>query len=78
MTKDLFNRVVKGLEACIREDCENCEYHKNSIYSCDRMLVEARKLILEQQHDLETLQNFYDKQEEAIWGDTWVPHDECW
>ena len=78
MTKGLFDRVIKGLEACIREDCENCEYHKNFVHGCDRMIVEARKLILEQQHDLETLQNFYDKQEEAIWDDTWVPHDECW
>ena len=42
------------------------------------MIVEARRLILEQQQDLETLQKFYNKQEEAIWGDTWVPHDECW
>lgn len=78
MTKGLFDRVIKSLEACIREDCENCEYHKNFVHGCDRMIVEARRLILEQQHDLETLQNFYDKQEEAIWGDTWVPHDECW
>ena len=78
MNENLFDRVTKGLEACIREDCENCEYHKNFARSCDRMLVEARELILKQQHDLETLQNFYDKQEESIWGDTWVPHDECW
>ena len=77
MTENLFDRVVKGLEACIREDCENCEY-QNFLNCSDRLIVEARKLILEQQNDLETLQNFYDKQEEAIWGDTWVPHDECW
>jgi hypothetical protein len=70
MPENLFDRVIKGLEACIRKDCENCEYYKNFIYSCDRMLVEARELILEQQHNLETLQNFYDKQEESIWGDT--------
>lgn len=42
MKENLFNRVIKGLEACIREDCENCEYHKNFVRSCDRMLVEAR------------------------------------
>lgn len=78
MTKGLFNRIVKGLEVCIRKDCENCEYHKNFVHGCDRMIVEARRLILEQQHDLETLQNFYDKQEKAIWDNTWIPHDKYW
>ena len=71
MNKNLFDRVIKGLEACIREDCENCEYHQNFVHGCDRLIVEARRLILEQQHDLETLQNFYDRQEESIWGDTY-------
>ena len=51
---------------------------KNFIHGCSKMIAEARELILKQQHDLETLQNFYDKQEESIWGDTWIPHDECW
>ena len=78
MTENLFDRVVKGLNACIREDCENCEYHKNFVHGCDKMITEARELILKQQHDLETLQNFYNRQEESIWGDTWVPNDECW
>jgi len=45
MNENLFDRVIKGLDACIREDCENCEYHKNSVRSCDRMLVEAKELI---------------------------------
>lgn len=78
MNEDLFVRVIKGLETCIRKDCENCDYHKNFIRGCEKMIVEARELILKQKHDLETLQNFYDKQEKVIWGDTWIPHDECW
>ena len=78
MTEDLFDRVTKSLDACIKEDCENCEYHKDFLNCIDRLIVEARELILEQQRNLETLQNFYDKREETIWGDTWIPHDECW
>lgn len=78
MNEDLFVRVIKGLETCIRKDCENCDYHKNFIHGCEKMIVEAKELILKQKHDLETLQNFCDKQEKVIWDDTWIPHDECW
>ena len=71
MNENLFNRVIKGLEACIRKDCENCEYRKNFIHGCDRIIAEARELILERQHYLEFLQNLYDKREKDIWSGTY-------
>ena len=71
MNENSFDRVIKGLETCIREDCENCEYHKNFAHGCDKMIVEARRLILEQQHFLEFLQNLYNRREKDIWSGTY-------
>lgn len=71
MNKNLFNRVIKGLEVCIRKDCENCEYHKNFAHGCDELIAEARELILERQHYLEFLQNLYSRREKDIWSGTY-------
>lgn len=62
MTKD---EIKKGLTVCASDSCDNCPYYK--FYHCyDKLKLDARECIIEQEKEIERLKDDYSKLQEQF------------
>lgn len=66
MTEDLLNEEIKnGLTVCAADSCDGCSYYKFS--NCyDKLKLQARDLITEQEKEINNLKDDYAKLQELF------------